>query len=846
MRATPTGETRPADTSLTFWRYFLPFWIAFGAVKTLQILLYPDPYLISDTGEYLWSAHTFRLNPYKPFGYSLLLAGCRVVLPFPLGVAILQSVLRLGATTLLGVVLRRYVTMPRWVVLSVSLLVGLDPMALFLDHHLLSDSLFLSATVTVLAAVLAHVRLGSWWWLLLGLVAMSIAITTRFVGLVYPVLLLGVILLYPGRARIGRALAVVGVTVAIVAGTAIVNRQVFGVFRVTTFDGWALYGNIGSLIGIGAGEAASVADPEGRLLFEYFAAFPEETYRNRTADWHRWNPRSPAKELLYGFDHHSDARDLDPIAAVAVESFMTRFGALAHEPSTPAQRLYHRHQDAVRSGDPGQQPYHHAYVLVNELLRTFNREYLRRHGGEYLGTVYPLNLARVFAPRDLLSQGTYRERWEPDQAVAAFWPGADSSRWRPRMGDVAGAFGRWCPWYVSVEWFLAAVLLGWCLATRPSRPLARWKRFTALGALLFAFAVATGAAIAFSHNTQTRYLAPILPFVIVSGALCGVRPFVPWLDLLRDVSFRWTPLRRWTAVGVGAILAVIAIGRAGSVIVESGRRLTDDSAREWILARATPGALVALEGPGRTRWWTLDPRVEERLRVVGLPPSIATLGSGDAADPGGLLVDFDWVVLGADMPGSGSSEGRGAASSGELRRALVDAWGPSTAFDRDSLRGPTVWVVRKPHALRAPGADPDRFDALAGVPPDAVREFLEDLADAHLAGGESELALQVYVAATEYLPDDERGYYNLGTVALELGRYEEAIPALERAIALRGDRAQTHNNLGIARAETEDLEGAIEAFEIAVRLDPTHQNARRNLEVVRGMKSGRTRSGSGS
>ena len=52
MLADSTGVSRPTDASLTFWRYFLPFWIAFGVVKIIQIFLYPDPYLISDSGEY--------------------------------------------------------------------------------------------------------------------------------------------------------------------------------------------------------------------------------------------------------------------------------------------------------------------------------------------------------------------------------------------------------------------------------------------------------------------------------------------------------------------------------------------------------------------------------------------------------------------------------------------------------------------------------------------------------------------------------------------------------------------------------------------------------------------------
>ena len=61
--------------------YFWPFLVAYIAVKIVQIILYPDPYQMSDTSDYLKSAILLRTNPFKPLGYSLFLAFGRLVLP---------------------------------------------------------------------------------------------------------------------------------------------------------------------------------------------------------------------------------------------------------------------------------------------------------------------------------------------------------------------------------------------------------------------------------------------------------------------------------------------------------------------------------------------------------------------------------------------------------------------------------------------------------------------------------------------------------------------------------------------------------------------------------------------
>ena len=283
-----------------FWRFYWPVLVGFLVIKIVQVALYPDPYLMSDSGEYLNSARTLQTNPYKPLGYSVFLAFGRVLLPAPIGIPILQSLLRLAAVALLGSVLHRRYGLGRGVVLIASAVLVCHPTALLLDHYILSDSLFTTVTVAFVAALLAYASRPTA-GMLAAVIALSVVATSlRFVGLLYPALALVVIALH-GRRRVRHCGAVLVATVLFFLVTAGINKRQLGVFQFTTFDGWAFHGTIAHLMVFTEEELRRIDDPETRLVYEYMLSFPARTYRTHTTDWYRWHPRSPAKQLMNTF-----------------------------------------------------------------------------------------------------------------------------------------------------------------------------------------------------------------------------------------------------------------------------------------------------------------------------------------------------------------------------------------------------------------------------------------------------------------------------------------------------------------------------------------------------------------
>jgi tetratricopeptide (TPR) repeat protein len=79
--------------------------------------------------------------------------------------------------------------------------------------------------------------------------------------------------------------------------------------------------------------------------------------------------------------------------------------------------------------------------------------------------------------------------------------------------------------------------------------------------------------------------------------------------------------------------------------------------------------------------------------------------------------------------------------------------------------------------------------------------------------------------------DDPLGHQKLGTALMQAGRFEEAVPALRRAIQLNPDSA-THNSLGTALMQVGRPEEATASFQRAIELQPDNPLAQGNLGLA--------------
>ncbi len=105
-------------------------------------------------------------------------------------------------------------------------------------------------------------------------------------------------------------------------------------------------------------------------------------------------------------------------------------------------------------------------------------------------------------------------------------------------------------------------------------------------------------------------------------------------------------------------------------------------------------------------------------------------------------------------------------------------------------------------------------------------------ADAALRKGEYAAAVEALIKVVPIKPDDVRLLLNLGGALKELGRFEEALPMLERAVFLDPRRHGAWSNLGTVCLELQRYGDAIAGFSNAIRLKEDHAPALAGLAVA--------------
>ncbi|MDB4349808.1 tetratricopeptide repeat protein [Omnitrophica bacterium] len=115
--------------------------------------------------------------------------------------------------------------------------------------------------------------------------------------------------------------------------------------------------------------------------------------------------------------------------------------------------------------------------------------------------------------------------------------------------------------------------------------------------------------------------------------------------------------------------------------------------------------------------------------------------------------------------------------------------------------------------------------------PDSVRT-LSYIAVEYYNMGKKEEAIASLKKAIRLNPDDAKAYNNLGRIYGDLGRYGEAISSYKKAIELDPDLIVVYSNLGVAYVATGETKKARASFEEAINLDPGFAGGYYNLAIL--------------
>lgn len=133
-------------------------------------------------------------------------------------------------------------------------------------------------------------------------------------------------------------------------------------------------------------------------------------------------------------------------------------------------------------------------------------------------------------------------------------------------------------------------------------------------------------------------------------------------------------------------------------------------------------------------------------------------------------------------------------------------------------------AVNIPEFMNIPQGGLERIDAPA-------TEFyrLFDVAVQLADKGKYDAAVPAWNKALALAPEDPRGHNNLGIALVAMGKFDEAVGEYRKSLELNPSSSQTHNNLGSALAEMGRIDEALPEFQKAVELNPDNGAAHVNL-----------------
>ncbi len=112
-----------------------------------------------------------------------------------------------------------------------------------------------------------------------------------------------------------------------------------------------------------------------------------------------------------------------------------------------------------------------------------------------------------------------------------------------------------------------------------------------------------------------------------------------------------------------------------------------------------------------------------------------------------------------------------------------------------------------------------------------IREAL-DLALQHHRSGDLQSAERIYRTVLQTAPNDPDAWHRLGLLAMQIGRLDDAIECIQKAISYQPRDGAYHNNLAVCYQRKGDNAKALECFQEAVRVSPRWAEGRVNLGIT--------------
>lgn len=274
----------------------------------LLTLAYPIPDMFSDGHSYIYAAALEEEVFYRPYGYSKFL---RILYSFSHSVNfviwvqhllfILAGIFLLTSIDYLIGFKNKYIKWAGWILITIN------PLGLFVDLTVASDSIFTSITILWMTTLLWILVRPRWYWILLAILFLYWAFNIRYNALYYPFLFAIAILLTPRLKVLYKSGAILLALMVILGAYKSTRDKVelsTGARVFAGFEGWQMANNTLYYFKKVDFKVDPAEDPDIRtldtlvriLLVDSFAS--HDTDGSTIGSGYIWSKKSPLKKFI--------------------------------------------------------------------------------------------------------------------------------------------------------------------------------------------------------------------------------------------------------------------------------------------------------------------------------------------------------------------------------------------------------------------------------------------------------------------------------------------------------------------------------------------------------------------
>lgn len=443
--------------------------ITYVVLSVIFLWAYPDPIFTGDTGSYVMSALTGQLNGVRPIGYSWFLKWLHALSPH-VGFVIFMQYLLLGLALLVFYITIDYLfDLRQSVAMGLAILLAFCPAQLYLATFFMSDTMFIVYTLFWLSSLFWMLHKPGYLVFIVHLISLFLAINTRYIGLFYPLITIGVLIYSYRKWSWVMVLVVIGVVYGIYRYTASQMNKYYGMYTFTEFSGWATANNASIMVPYIDLRSENFSKKTSQFINQTLASYPDSIYNPRSilATQFIWSKHYPGKMILYEVLH----------------------------------------------SNPGMS-YTRAWNLVGKWLGEYGKALILQHPLDFIHYFVLLNTRQVFYPE--IKLGHFRHDPKIDKAAFVYYR-INSSKFQARYDF----FGKYINGITSLVnlllWLLLFVLAFFWIWTKSWQKLTLIK-WNILSLTLIFMVVYLGGSI-LTHPVHYRYLLPIHPLMLT---LCAV------------------------------------------------------------------------------------------------------------------------------------------------------------------------------------------------------------------------------------------------------------------------------------------------------------------------------------